>query len=149
MEIRFKKLAGSAKTPTRGTSGSAGYDLYVSRKEWLEFRAQDETEDIVVAYHSDIAVEIPEGHVGLLFPRSSVSKTGQIMCNSVGVIDSDYRGEISARYTLNYNSAKESYCVGDKFAQLIVMPYPAVKLVESETLSDTDRGDGGYGSTGK
>ncbi len=97
--------------------------------------------------HSDIAVEIPAGYVGLLFPRSSVCKTGLRLTNSVGVIDSDYRGGITAVF--DYNKSGEQYKVGDRFAQLMIVAAPYVVFHEAKTLSKTARGEGGYGSTGK
>lgn len=138
MKIKFKKLHADAKAPFQGTPGSAGFDLYATTKEQVDF------------YHTrfgtGIAVEIPAGHMGLVFPRSSCYKKGMLLSNCVGVIDSDYRGEISAVFI---GTDKETcYNVGDRICQLIIVPYPAVEYVESEELSETSRGGGGYGSTG-
>ena len=91
-------------------------------------------------------MEIPEGHVGLLYPRSSISKTSCSLRNAVGVIDSGYRGEIMLKFSCSTNL--NIYNVGDRVAQLIIMPYPQVQFEEVEELSDTDRGEGGFGSTG-
>ena len=139
MQLKFKLLSERAQCPKRATSGSAGLDLTVA---WYEVL------DNGIKYHSDVAFEIPEGYVGLLFPRSSVHKTGQSMANSVGVIDSDYRGEVSA---VMYHTFvwSDKYNVGDRFAQLVVVPVAYVELVETDELSETERGSGGYGSTGR
>lgn len=137
MRIRFKRLSETAKQPTRGTDGSAGLDLYVSRCGF---------ENGLFVCHSDIALEIPRGYVGLLFPRSSVCSTNLRMANCVGVIDSDYRGEISARFDC-YSSNSKNYQVGDRFAQIVIMPFEVIDLEQAEELTKTKRGAGGYGST--
>lgn len=142
MEIRFKKLSETAVAPFQGSKFAAGFDLTVDD---LEFS------DDQIKYNSNIAVEIPEGYVGLLFPRSSVYKHHILLTNSVGVIDSDYRGPIKAVFqreeAIRYKIS--GYRVGERFAQLIVVQNPSVKYIESDTLSETERGDKGYGSTGK
>jgi len=94
-----------------------------------------------------LAMEVPEGYVGLIFPRSSISKTDHYLRNSVGVIDSGYRGEIKIRMSTPLLGGVE-YKEGDRIAQLIIMKLPWVNIEEVEELSDTDRGDGGFGSTG-
>ena len=101
-----------------------------------------------LTYHTGLSIEIPEGYVGLLFPRSSVYKTGQFLTNSVGVIDSGYRGEIMLKYTRDTHSDKKAYRPGDRVGQIIILPYPKVEFEEVESLSQTERGSGGYGSTG-
>ena len=106
-------------------------------------------------YGTGIAVEIPEGYVVLLYPRSSNRKTESYLTNHVGVIDSGYRGEIMVNFkTRDFKEGEiqqlyKPYEVGDKIAQIIIMPYPKIKFIEVEELSDSDRGDGGHGSTGK
>lgn len=142
MKIKFKKLSGTAVAPFQGSKFAAGFDLTVDE---LEF-SNDQ-----IKYNSNIAVEIPEGYVGLLFPRSSVYKHHILLTNSVGVIDSDYRGPIKAVFqreeAIRYKIS--GYRVGERFAQLIIVKNPSVKYIESDTLSETERGDKGYGSTGK
>lgn len=142
MEIRFKKLSETAVAPFQGSKFAAGFDLTVDE---LEFSNNQ------IKYNSNIAVEIPEGYVGLLFPRSSVYKHHILLTNSVGVIDSDYRGPIKAVFqreeAIRYKIS--GYRVGERFAQLIIVKNPSVKYIESDTLSETERGDKGYGSTGK
>jgi dUTP pyrophosphatase len=139
MQVRFKRLHPGATEPQRMTEGAAGFDLTsVSSTYDLE------TNNFV--YSTGLAVEIPPGFVGLLFPRSSVYKKGLLLCNSVGVIDSDYRGDISFRFT---NAGPGSpYFAGERIGQLVIMPNPKVEFVETEELNDTKRGAGGYGSTG-
>lgn len=97
--------------------------------------------------HSGIAVEIPKGYAGFLFPRSGVYKTWSYLTNCVGVIDSDYRGEVCAIFSTF--TGKKFYQVGERFAQLVILPVPEVEYIEAEELSSTERGAGGYGSTGK
>lgn len=102
-------------------------------------------------YDTGIAVEIPEGYMGLLFPRSSISKTNLILANSVGLVDSSYRGTIRFRFKDSRNTSKSKqnvYKLGDRVGQLVVVPYPAIHLIESNELSETSRGEKGFGSTG-
>lgn len=141
LPIRFKKLHPDAKAPYQATPGSAGWDLTAVSVEPVEGDA------FLARYGTGLAVEIPAGHVGLVFPRSSVYKTNQLLTNCVGVIDSDYRGEITAVFSKGIRGV--AYEVGDRIAQLVIMPIPAVKFVEAETLTETQRGTGGYGSTGR
>lgn len=140
MIINFKKLTPDARYPAAMTEGAAGYDLTATSKRF-------DIESGVFTYGTGLAIEIPEGHVGLLYPRSSIYKTGMIMTNSVGVIDADYRGEISIKF---YKAdVGRIYEVGDRVGQLVIMPVPRVLFVEAEELSDTERGTAGHGSTGK
>ena len=136
--LKFKKLVESAKVPNKATSGSNGFDLTATSKEW-----HDEFEGYV--YGTGVAVEIPEGYVGLLFPRSSVRKYDLIMANCVGVIDSDYRGEIMATFKLIDYKNERIYEVGDKCCQLVIVPAPEFEIEEVDTLSDTERGTKGHG----
>ena len=124
--------------PTKAHKSDAGMDLYVSRCG---------IENGLFVCHTDIAFEIPNGYVGLVFPRSSVSNMGLVVANSVGVIDSGYRGEVSVRFKVDGWFRK--YGIGDKFAQMVIMPYPEIEFVEVDELSESDRGVNGYGSTGK
>lgn len=139
MIIKINKLHENAIIPTYSKIGDAGLDLtavsYI-RDTILDF----------YEYRTGLEFEIPPGYVGLLFPRSSVSKKDLLLCNSVGVLDSGYRGEVSFRYrpTCEYPKVYE---VGDRVGQIIILPYPQITFVEGE-LTSTDRGKGGYGSTG-
>jgi dUTP pyrophosphatase len=138
MQIKIKKLHKNAIVPKYAKDGDAGMDLTAASFEFLD------TEH--VKYNFGLAIEIPKGYVGLIFPRSSCYKQRQILSNCVGVVDSGYRGEISA---VMIGTSDEKYHYGDRVAQLIVMPYPDVEFVEVDELSETERGEGGYGSTGK
>jgi dUTP pyrophosphatase len=106
------------------------------------------TEYHYVEFGTGLAFEIPEGHVGLLFPRSSVTDKGIFLGNSVGVIDSNYRGEVKFRFYISDKYLHGMYQPGDRIGQLIVMPYPTIEIEETNTLSDTNRGEQGYGSSG-
>lgn len=144
MKIKFKKLSAEAVTPVYAKAGDAGMDMVATSKDYDKFGN--------TVYGTGIAIEIPEGHVGLLFPRSSVSKTDLTLANSVGVIDSGYRGEVIAKFrTPNkvYKADIMDYKVGDKVVQLIIMPVPQFEMKEVRKLTETDRGEGGFGSTGK
>lgn len=141
--IKFKKLSEKAVMPVRATNGSAGYDLtctYVTTEI-------SECGQLVLVYHTDLALEIPEGFAGFLFPRSSVSKKSLRLCNSVGVIDSDYRGEVTGKFVVTTDVIPALYKEGERFAQLVILPVVNEEFVEAEELSETERGDGGYGST--
>lgn len=137
LNIKIKKVRQEAIIPTKAHATDAGYDLYASSCHY---------ENGLVCYGTGIAVEIPQGYVGLVFPRSSIANTHLALSNSVGVIDSGYRGEIKAKFR---KGGTRGYNVGDRIAQLIIMPYPEVVFEEAEELSESDRGTGGYGSSGK
>lgn len=140
MVLKFKKLNDTAIIPSYAKPGDAGLDLVAT--EVLEESMQQ------IKYGTGIAVEIPEGYVGLLFPRSSVSKTNLSLANSVGVIDSGYRGQIMCVFNKVNNPMLSSYNVGDKIAQLVIVACPQFIVKEVTELSDTERGEGGFGSTG-
>lgn len=139
MKVKVKKLVENAVIPRYAKSGDAGLDLTATSVE---------IKDDKVTYGCGLAIEIPKGYVGLLFPRSSNSKKDLLLTNSVGVIDSGYRGEVTAVFKKIEYLAK-MYEVGERFAQLVILPYPEIELEEAEELSATERGTGGYGSTGK
>ena len=103
-----------------------------------------ETTDTHITYHTGLAIEIPYGYVGLLFPRSSVYKTEQVLSNSVGVIDSGYRGEVM----LKFSRSKKEYIIGDRIGQIILLKYPQIDFEEVDQLTSTSRAKGGFGSTG-
>ena len=140
LEVKFKKLVETAKCPTKAHPTDAGADLTAVSREWNE-------EIKCWVYGTGIATEIPEGYVGLLFPRSSIRKYTLAQCNCIGVIDSHYRGEIMVSYRPTSN-IQILYEVGDKIAQFIILPYPEVSYIEVESLSETDRGENGHGSSG-
>lgn len=138
MEIKIKKLHDLAVIPSYAKDGDAGMDLFIT-----EIKSENRLD---ITYGFGVAMEIPKGYVGLVFPRSSIRKTDLILSNSVGVIDSGYRGEIQATFR---KTGLDCYSVGDRGAQIIILPYPMVEFKEVNELSDTDRGAGGFGSTGK
>lgn len=141
MNVKIKKLNDAAVIPVRGTEHSAGMDLTAVSKEVV-----DNGKHGYVNYGTGLAFVIPEGHVGLLFPRSSISKTGLILSNSCGIIDSDYRGEVTMRF--KHIKDTDDYNIGDRIGQLIIIPYPQVTFEEVSELDETVRGTSGYGSTG-
>lgn len=140
MNLKVKRLRKNARLPLKATAGAAGFDLFVAERV-------DDYTTAQIRYLSGIAVEIPPGYCGLLFPRSSVVRTPMRMANAVGVIDSDYRGEITAVFD-NHITPGNTYRTGDRFAQLVIVTLPDVEITEEEELSRTARGFGGYGSTG-
>jgi len=163
MQVKVKKLSENAVVPAYGKPGDAGMDLTATSMSF-------DTDGNIV-YGTGLAFEIPEGHVGLLFPRSSNAKKGLTLTNSVGVIDSGYRGEVMFKFkptakfydfksdlVSNEENSKvqgintysiDAYSVGERIGQIVIMPYPQVTFEEVSELSSTERGEGGYGSTGK
>lgn len=166
MEVKIKKLDENAVIPTYAREGDAGLDL-TATKTW-----EDEYGNIV--YGTGLAFAIPKGYVGLLFPRSSNAKTNLTLTNSVGVLDSGYRGEVLFKFKPIHNTmsrlrywwqgtilkkdpmtvpvdtiACNRYNVGDRIGQIVIVKHPHITFVESDDLGETDRGAGGYGSTGK
>ena len=144
MQVKIKKLHKDAVIPSYSKPGDAGLDLTVVKtyKHWDEFSDRFKLE-----VDSGIAVEIPDGYVGLVFPRSSIKNTGLRLTNSVGVIDSKYRGSIKAFFDV-VDETLTLYEEGDRFAQLIIIPYPQIEFLEVEELSTTERGAMGFGSSG-
>lgn len=159
MEVKFTKLVENAVTPVYAKSGDAGMDFVAISVEY---------DKMTITYRTGIAIEIPYGYVGLLFPRSSITKCdpGVMLKNSVGVIDSGYRGEIvfKMEYPAGFSRSEaerigfDKYItayeinipkMGDRVGQLIIMPYPIIKLIEVDKLNDSERGSDGFGSTGK
>lgn len=181
MKIKFKKLSENAVTPSYAKPGDAGLDLTATRigdkndkPITLSLDADFTKNDLsMIIYHTDIAVEIPYGFVGLIFPRSSISNQPLTLANCVGIIDSGYRGEIQVRmkfdapamgailteayalerkedseYKLPTGISTGIYKVYDRIAQLVIIPYPEIELEEVDELSlNTERGIGGFGST--
>lgn len=137
LNIKIKKLHKDAVIPTKAHATDAGCDLYATSCHY---------DNGLIIYGTGIAVEIPAGYVGLVFPRSSIANTHLTLSNSVGVIDSGYRGEVMAKFR---KGGTRGYDVGERIAQLIILPYPEVVFEEAEELSESDRGTGGYGSSGK
>lgn len=144
MKVRIKKLTNSAIIPTYGSVGSAGGDLYCANENDVVIQPNQ-----TVLISTGLAVEIPEGYVGLVYARSGLAtKSGLAPANKVGVIDSDYRGEIKVALH-NHSTESRTVCKGDRIAQMVIAPYLQVEYEEVEDLTDTNRGVGGFGSTGK
>lgn len=166
MKVNVKKVSESAILPTKAHSTDAGYDLYADSITYDEFGN--------VVYGTGVAMEIPEGYVGLIFPRSSLSEKDLVLSNAVGVVDSGYRGEVKAKFkpthiaanplktwwqvfirrmnSVNlpvYSIHRNEYLLGERIAQMIIIPYPEVELELVDSLSVGERGDNGFGSTGK
>lgn len=162
MIVNFKKLVPEAQKPKFGKPGDAGADLFATS---VDFSREHQ-----VVYGTGLAVEIPEGMVGLVFPRSSIRDKEIMLSNSVGVIDSGYRGEIMVTFNIRmdniiaqeldtaesleelseqlYDLPYDVYEVGDRIAQLLIVPVPLIQYREVDELSETERGEGGHGSTG-
>ena len=144
MELKIKKMQPNAMIPTRGDQEAAGIDLYAC-VDYYESLKPGETKKI----SSGIACEFPEGYFGLLLPRSSVGvKRHLTLANTAGVIDNSYRGEIIMAFK---NDGEEVQIIenGERLAQLILLPYIIFDINEVDTLSETERGEGGFGSTGR
>jgi dUTP pyrophosphatase len=141
MRTYIKKLHPNAVIPTYAKQGDAGMDLVAT--EIIN------EEVFQITYGIGLAMEIPEGFVGLIFPRSSIRKTDLSLTNCVGVIDSGYRGELQATFRKERGVVSKKYEVGDRIAQIMIIPHPPIEFVEADELSNTERGDGGFGSTGK
>lgn len=142
MKVKIKKLVQEAVMPSYAKESDAGMDLTAVSIDY------DKVTN-VFTYGTGLAVEIPPGFVGYIFPRSSIYKTGQILTNSVGVIDAGYRGEIMVKMSDAVTSGNSIYNVWDRVAQLIIMPIPTIEFEEVTELSDSERGTGGHGSTGR
>ena len=144
MRVKIKKLNPSAVIPTYAKDGDAGMDMFATKVINENLGS--------ITYGTDIAMEIPKGFVGLIFPRSSIRKTNLQLSNSVGVVDSGYRGEIQATFNKIQgidNIERDSYKVGDRICQIMIIPYPPIEFKEVDELTNTERGEGGFGSTGK
>ncbi len=166
MEVKIKKLHKDAVIPKYAKPGDAGLDLTATSISY--------DKDGNWVYGTGLAFEIPKGYVGMLFPRSSNAKTNMYLTNSVGILDSGYRGEVLFKYKTAHNVSSflrywwnvkvlrkkgyvaniecishNAYNVGDRIGQIIILPYPHVEFEEVEELSKTERGTGGYGSSGE
>lgn len=151
IKVKIKKTNPNAVIPCYAKAGDAGLDLTATSISYDEYGN--------ICYGTGLAFEIPEGYVGLIFPRSSICKEQLLLSNAVGVIDSGYRGEVSFKFkpSLALDSLQcvtdrklyGVYKVGERVGQMIIMPYPHIEFEEVEELSETERGEGGYGSSGK
>lgn len=155
MQVKIKKVNESAVIPKYSKNGDAGMDLVAVSKEY--------DGDGNTVYGTGLAFEIPEGFAGLLFPRSSNARTDLRLTNSVGVLDSGYRGEVMFKFRNDYYAHfsdkyklqlgeiafNNEYEIGERIGQIIILPYPQIEFEEVEELSETERGNGGYGSSGR
>lgn len=144
MKVNIKRLSDTAKLPERGSAYAAGYDLFADLQETIEIKPHE-----TYMINTGIAMEIPEGYFGGIFARSGLSaKEGLRPANCVGVVDADYRGPICVALH-NDGETVRTITPQQKIAQMVVVPFLAVEFEEVESLSDTVRGVGGFGSTGK
>ncbi len=143
LEIKFKKLNENAVTPTFGTKYSAGADLYSAEEEIIINPGE------TAFIGTGIAMAIPEGKVGLIYARSGLAcKKGLAPANKVGVIDSDYRGEVKVALH-NHSNTPQTVLKGERVAQMVITDYYPCSYIESDSLDATERGEGGFGSTGR
>lgn len=142
LKVKIVKVSSDAVIPKRAKKGDAAYDLTA-----ISIDIVDKDKYGYIEYDTGIALEIPNGYYGQIVPRSSISKTGMILANSPGTIDSGYRGTIKIRF--KYINESIMYNIGDRVAQLMILPVPTIDFIEVEELSTSQRDDNGFGSTGK
>lgn len=145
MKVKIKKLHPNAVIPSYAYETDAGLDMTAISMEWDYSNKQ-------ITYGTGLGIQIPEGHVGLIFPRSSIYKKDLTLSNSVGVIDSGFLGEIKFKFNyhgimLNYTTTDRYYNLGERIGQLVILPFPKIEFEEVDELSSTKRGTGGFGST--
>ena len=154
MNIKIKLFEGG-KMPIKKTAGAAAYDCFaVERDELDEFGEiiedwNNPMPTTMVKYYLGFALELPEGYCAKIIPRSSIIERPQRLANNIGLIDSDYRGEVTAVFDIMNIDRNDLYQIGDRVCQMLIEKVEPTTLVEVEELSDTERGSGGYGSTGK
>lgn len=143
MNVKIKKLDERATIPTYGTQYSAGADLYAVADADITIKPHE-----TILIHTGLSVEIPEGYAGLIYARSGLaSKKGLAPANKVGVVDSDYRGEVMVALH-NHGETEQTVSHGERIAQLVIAPFLKAEFTLSEELTETVRGEGGFGSTG-
>ena len=143
MKVKIRRIHANAVIPSYAKDGDAAMDLYAMYRKVDNYGNYE--------YGTGLSMEIPEGYVGLIFPRSSICKVPLSLCNSVGVIDSGYRGEIILKFDKRDRMSLEhppAYTAGDRVGQIMILPYPKIEFVDVDELTQTDRGTGGFGSTG-
>lgn len=144
MQIKVKRLSETAVIPTKAHKHDAGYDLTCTSVT----TEVSECGQLVLVYHTGLAIEIPEGYFAMLTCRSSICKKSITLCNAVGIVDSNFRGEVVGKFKVNTDVIPSLYKVGERFAQLLILPVPEVEFEEVEELSETERSEDGFGSTG-
>jgi len=147
MKVNIKKLNPLAKIPKYAKYGDAGMDLTAVSKSFDKYGN--------ISYGTGLAIEIPPKHVGLIFPRSSISKKHLNLANSIGMIDSGYRGEIICKFkptphfTIDNKEYPENYEINDRIAQILIIPFLDIEFNETDILSESERGNNGFGSSGE
>lgn len=151
MQLKVKKLHAAAVIPNYATNGAACFDLHAVDLHEFSEHGKPIWTGVPLQVRTGLAFEIPQGYVMLIFSRSGHGfKNGTRLSNCVGVIDSDYRGEVMVRLTRDVDFAEPLRLRnGDRIAQAMLVPFPRIELVEANELSDTERGAGGFGSTGQ
>ena len=139
MKVKFKKISDNATLPSYSKEGDGALDLTCTEIVY---------ENNYTECKLGVAVEIPKGYVGLIFPRSSITNKNLILKNSVGIIDSNYRGELSARFYELIKYSGDYYKIGDRCCQLVILPYPSIEPYFVEELTETNRNADGFGSSG-
>ena len=141
MNVKIKKLSKDAVIPSYAKIGDVGLDLTAISISYA---------NNYIEYGTGLAIEIPKGFGGFIFPRSSISNYDLSFCNSVGVVDSNYRGELKIRFNAiyNYQLNKKLYDIGDRIGQLVVLPVPKIEFELTGELNDSVRGSSGFGSSG-
>ena len=146
IKVRIKRLHRDAVIPRKAHTTDAAFDL-VATEVSVDWAKQE------ITCRTRLAFEIPLGYAGFIYPRSSVANKPLILHNSTGIIDADYRGEVTVKFLITdlraYLRGDCGYYAGDRVAQMMIMPFPQVEFEEAESLSETERGEGGYGSTGR
>ena len=141
MKIKFKKTDDKAVEPLRGSDYAAGWDLVATSIN---------RENGVLSYGTSLSIEIPKGYFGVLAARSSIYRTDLMLANGIGIIDSDYRGELIFKFRLlDQSDHPKVYSVGDRIGQLVILSHAVPEWIEADVIDDTQRGDGGFGSSGK
>lgn len=139
IDVKIRKVHPDAVIPFRAHATDAGMDVIAISMEM--------TEDYV-EYDTGLQFQLPEGYAMLIFPRSSNSKKDLLLCNSVGILDAGYTGNLKLRFKLTTEGYTEKiYNPGDKVGQIMIIPYPEINFIETEIFNETERGDGGFGST--
>ena len=144
MTIKYKRLTENEVAPTKAHALDAGLDLTCTGID----TEINECGQLILVYHTGLALEIPEGYFGAIVPRSSISKKSLMQCNHLGVVDSNYRGEVLVKMRTTTDVVPAIYKVGERFAQLLILPVPDVQFEETDELTETDRSVNGFGSTG-
>ena len=143
MTIKYKRLTENAVAPVKAHATDAGLDLTCTSVD----TEINECGQLILVYHTGLALEIPEGYFGAIVPRSSIFKKSLMQCNHFGVVDSNYRGEVLVKMRTTTDVIPAVYKPGERFAQLLILPVPEVQFEETEELNETDRGENGFGST--